>query len=116
MTNTPKARKPTNPRGKATQAHRHNISVAVAESWKDPEVARKRGTHNEVDVTSPDGITTRFGSTKKAFRALGFDDGPGGNRHIAFRTAMKAAHVTKPGSAAAWVHDGQTFLFRVVDK
>lgn len=57
-------------------------SVAIAQSWSNPEVAAKRAMRTHVKVNG-----VEYRSVREAFKALGLPD----SKHIKFRMELKAA-------------------------
>jgi len=66
----------------AKNAPTRSLSQAIADSWKNPEIAAKRSTRNSVKA---DGIEYR--SVREAFRTLRLPIA----KHIPFRMELKAA-------------------------
>lgn len=66
----------------AKNAPTRTLSKAIADSWKNPEIAAKRSTRNSVKANG-----VEYRSVREAFRVLRLPIA----KHIPFRMALKAA-------------------------
>lgn len=76
-------------------------SAAIAETWKDKNVAARRSARHHVLVAPPKGSPTEYKSVRQAFMVLALPLG----QHIKFRSALKAAGQAEFGG----------FKFKLVD-
>ena len=76
-------------------------STAIAETWKDKNVAARRSARHHVLVAPPKGSPTEYKSVRQAFMVLALPLG----QHIKFRSALKAAGQAEFGG----------FKFKLVD-
>lgn len=91
-----KTKKPAAPKAKMTPEQR---AKAIADTWKDEKVAKKRATHNKVSVAG-----VEYRSVNAAFNALRLPH----EKHIAFRLILKKE------KAATFKHNDKNFNFKIV--
>lgn len=71
---------------KKVEAASPDRAAAIAESWKNKDVAARRAARHGVRVTDPKGRQDNYKSVRQAFLELGLPIGC----HIKFRGALKA--------------------------
>ncbi|AXF41791.1 hypothetical protein [Pseudomonas phage E79] len=81
-----------------------DLSAAIANSWKDPEVSKKRTQRHGVAVTVK-GKRGEFRSTNAAFIEFGLPS----SKHIRFRMQLKAA------GKLTFEHEGVKYNFEIIE-